>query len=122
MMTMRVLAIDRDRASLERLAGICRHYGAAFVGSQDLCEGLRWLNLSPVDMIFCDVAFLRDGRGNRFTMRDEEHTPLLVATVGENSLQTEASIRQLGLYYYLVKPFDQDEIGTLLASAERALA
>jgi DNA-binding NtrC family response regulator len=118
---MRVLAIDQDRASLEQLASVCREHGAAFVGSQDLCEGLRWLNLSPVDMIFCDVAFLRDGLGNRFTMRDEERAPLLVATVGENSLETEASIRQLDPYYYLLKPFDHDEIGTLLASAERAL-
>jgi DNA-binding response OmpR family regulator len=118
---MRVLAIDHDRASLEQLASVCGEHGATFVGSQDLCEGLRWLNLSPVDVIFCDVAFLRDGRGNRFTMRDEERTPLLVATVGENSLETEASVRQFGLYYYLVKPFDRAEIGTLLASAERTL-
>ena len=118
---MRVLAIDQDRSSLEQLAGLCRRHGAAFVGSQDLCEGLRCLNRSPVDLIFCEIAFLRDSQADQLTTRDEEHSPLLVAMAGKNNLETETSIRQLGLFYYLLKPFDSVELASLLASAESAL-
>jgi len=119
--TVRVLAIDQDRSCLEQLAALCRRHGVAFVGSRDLTDGLRWLNLSPVDVIFCDVAFLRESHGSRLAMGAHEGDPLLVATVGANNLETEASVRQLGVFYYLLKPFDGEEIQSLLASAENAL-
>lgn len=54
-----VLIIDQDRVAVEELRVACRERGAATVGAENLCEGVRVLLSEVVSLIVVDAALLR---------------------------------------------------------------
>lgn len=71
----RVLVIDQDRATRERLGLACLGQDVAVALAENVCEGVRMLLSLPVSLIVVDAAALR--------LTPREHTALFARVAPE---------------------------------------
>ena len=107
----RVLVIDQDSATTRRLGLACleRGIGAVFAGT--VCEGVRVLLTTPVDLVVVEGAALRLTPRELATLfeRVAPGTPGVVAVRPEASLDARVALELAG-FRVLAKPVSVEDL------------
>lgn len=78
-------------------------------------DAVRMFIKKPYDLVLMEVL-LPDMKGEELISRLKELSPNLwiVAVTGKNSREMEVRIRERGILYYMVKPFETENFKSLL--------
>jgi DNA-binding response OmpR family regulator len=108
----RVLVIDQDSATTTRTVGLaCLQRGIGVAFADNVCEGVRLLLETVVDLVLVDVAALRltaREMANLFE-RVAPGVPLVVAVRPETSLDTGVALELAG-FRVLTNPVTVEEL------------
>lgn len=111
----RILAVDDDPRTLESLRIIFENRYEFFTapGGQ---EALETLSRKSVDLVFLDVNMPGGISGLEVLKRikDSGENIQVVMVTAENSVKTAVEAMKLGAWDYIVKPFEPDEILTVV--------
>jgi DNA-binding response OmpR family regulator len=108
----RVLVIDQDSATTTRTLGLaCLQRGIGVVFAGNVCEGVRLLLETVVDLVLVDVAALRLTPREMATLfeRVAPGVPLVVAVRPETSLDTRVALELAG-FRVLTRPVTVEEL------------
>jgi len=108
----RVLVIDQDSATTTRTLGLaCLQRGIGVAFADNVCEGVRLLLETVVDLVLVDVAALRLTPREMATLfeRVAPGVPLVVAVRPETSVETRAALELSG-FRVLTKPVTVEEL------------
>ena len=88
-------------------------YRAEWVTAGDMA--LKRMEAQRFDLILLDI-YLPDGPGYRLIPDLKRINPKvhIVAMTGHNSRQLEMKVRRQGITYYMIKPFDIDQLKSVL--------
>ncbi len=94
----RVLMIDQDRATRERLGLDCLGHDVGVALAENLCEGVRVLLSLPVSLIVVDVAALRLTTREVAVLFDRvaPGVPVVVTLATEAALETRVALELAG--------------------------
>jgi DNA-binding response OmpR family regulator len=112
---MKVLVIEKD----DSLAGLLKALLASWGHEARLCskgkEAVQIFRARHYDLVLMEVL-LPDMNGDELISRLKEFSPgaRIVAMTGNNSREMEARIRERGILYYMVKPFETENFRSLL--------
>ncbi len=106
---MKVLIIDDDDGIRWLLSRILKEEGFTVTEASTLTDGLAH---PLVDLVFLDV-FLPDGNGME-ALADQAFSSPVVMLTAETTFDHAAQAYQLGALEYLPKPFDVNEVRTLV--------
>ena len=107
----RVLVIDQDSTATTRTLGLaCLQRGIGVAFADNVCEGVRVLLETVVDLVLVDVATLRLTPRELATLfeRVAPRVPLVVAVRPETSLDTRVALELAG-FRVLTKPVTVEE-------------
>ena len=107
----RVLMIDQDRATRERLGLDCLGRNVGIALAENLCEGVRILLSLPVSLIVVDAAALR------FTTREHADlfervapgVPVVVTVAAEAALETRVALELAG-FRVVTRPVTAEDL------------
>ena len=108
----RVLVIDRDSTTTTRTLGLaCLQRGIGVAFADNVCEGVRVLLETVVDLVLVDVAALRLTPREMATVfeRVAPGVPLVVAVRPETSLDSRVALELAG-FRVLTKPVTVEEL------------
>ena len=108
----RVLVIDQDSATTTRTLGLaCLQRGIGVAFADNVCEGVRLLLETVVDLVLVDVAALRLTPREMATLfeRVAPGVPLVVAVRPETSVETRVALELSG-FGVLTKPVTVEEL------------
>ena len=107
----RVLVIDQDSATTRTLGLACLQRGIGVVFADNVCQGVRLLLDTMVDLVLLDVAALRLTPREMATLFDRvaPGVPLVVAVRAETSLERRVTLELAG-FRVLTKPVSVDEL------------
>ncbi len=88
-------------------------YRAEWVTAGDMA--LKRMEAQPFDLILLDI-YLPDGPGYRLIPDLKRINPKvhIVAMTGHNSRELEMKVRRQGITYYMIKPFEIDQLKSVL--------
>jgi DNA-binding response OmpR family regulator len=94
----RVLMIDQDRVTRERLGLDCLSHDVGVALAENLCEGVRVLLSLPVSLIVVDVAALRLTTREVALLLDRvaPGVPVVVTVPAEAPLETRVALELAG--------------------------
>lgn len=118
---MSVLVIDDDRRVRESLASLVEERGYNVFQAEDGNSGLALLHKEPVDIVLADLKMpgLSDMSLVR-EVRNQFPNLLIICITGYGSVRGAVEAIKEGVYDYLTKPLDPDELLlTLDRAAER---
>ncbi|HXD98130.1 MAG TPA: hypothetical protein VN646_16395 [Candidatus Acidoferrum sp.] len=94
----RVLVIDQDRATRERLGLDCLGHNVGVALAENLCEGVRLLLTLPVSVIVVDAAALRLTTREHALLFDKvaPGVPIVVTVAAEASLESRVALELAG--------------------------
>ena len=94
----RVLLIDQDRATRERLGLDCLGHNVGVALAENLCEGVRLLLTLPVSVIVVDAAALRLTTREHALLFDKvaPGVPIVVTVAAEASLESRVALELAG--------------------------
>jgi DNA-binding response OmpR family regulator len=94
----RVLVIDQDRATRERLGLDCLGHNVGVALAENLCEGVRVLLTLPVSMIVVDAAALRLSTREHALLFEKvaPGVPIVVTVAAETSLESRVALELAG--------------------------
>jgi signal transduction histidine kinase len=114
----RVLVVDNDAGTASTLGAVLRHDGwsAQVVSSGE--QALQALAKGPFDLLLADLDE-SDPHGRAILEKAQEAIPEITIVVMTGYATLESALRALrqGVYDYLVKPVDVDELRITLARA-----
>jgi len=108
----RVLVIDQDSATTTRTLGLaCLQRGIGVAFADNVCEGVRLLLETVVDLVLVDVGALRLTPREMATLfeRVAPGVPLVVAVRPETSVETRVALELSG-FRVLTKPVTVEEL------------
>ena len=107
----RVLVIDQDRATRERLGLACLGQNVGVALAENLCEGVRTLLSLSVSLIVIDAAALRLTAREHVTLfeRVAPGGPVVVAVTPETPLESRVGLELAG-FRVLSKPVAVEEL------------
>jgi DNA-binding response OmpR family regulator len=107
----RVLVIDQDSATTRTLGLACVQRGIGVVFADNVCQGVRLLLDTVVDLVLLDVAALRLTPREMATLfeRVAPGVPLVVAVRPQTSLELRVTLELAG-FRVLTKPVSVDEL------------
>lgn len=116
---MRVLVVEDHEDTREVLVRLLEHWGFSVASAETLQNGLDVLQGQPFDAIVSDIA-LPDGTGyalvNAAKKRDADI--LAIALSGYSSASDKRIGRMCGFDYHLTKPFDCQQLRSILIDSE----
>ena len=122
-MTKRVLVVEDDEAVSHMIAQILRAEGYESTAAAEGRSALAMLRSNPFDMVILDVMLPgMDGISILKSIREEpalNGVPVLMLSAKTDDATTWAGWRA-GCDYYMTKPFDPDELLTILKRLEPA--
>ena len=107
----RFLVIDPDRAAAQQLGLSCLEHGVGAVLAEGLCDGVRALLSTAVDVVVVDASALRLTPREHATLfeRVAAGVPVVVTVRPEVGLDTRVTLELAG-FRVLAKPVAIDEI------------
>src|SRR5262245_8167811 len=107
----RVLVIDQDSTTTRTLGLACLHRGLGVVFADNICQGVRVVLDTPVDLVPLDVAMLRVTPREVATVFDRvaPGVPIVVAVRAQTSLELRVRLELAG-FRVLTKPLNVDEL------------
>jgi two-component system response regulator HydG len=113
-----VLVIDDESAILDTLRILLKKEGFEVATAQGGKEGLEQIRAGEHDMILSDVRMPQvTGIDILQASRDQDPMTPVILMTAQASLQTAISAVNQGAYYYLQKPFANDELVAILRRA-----
>jgi DNA-binding response OmpR family regulator len=112
---MRILLVEDHHDTREVLSRLLTHWGFDVATAENLQRGLAQLDAQPVDAIVSDIG-LPDGTGyalvNEVRRRGKDVLAIALSGFGF-ATETQVS-KQSGFDYHLTKPFDCQQLRSLL--------
>jgi len=107
----RVLIIDQDAEAAQRLALGCFDKGIAVVIAETVCEAVRTLAATPVDLIVADLDRFRLGVAEQAAVfeRVAPGVPVMVTVGPTLSLERRAAL-ELGGFCVMPDPVEPDDV------------
>ena len=119
---IRILVLDDEesiRWVIEKTLGDAG-YQMHFAASAE--EAVLLMEHQPIDLALVDIHLPGDD-GWSFLQRQQSRFPNLLVTIitGQSTMQNAVTAMKLGAFDYLIKPFDIDEIESLVERAVQAI-
>jgi two-component system nitrogen regulation response regulator GlnG len=119
---IRILVLDDEesiRWVIEKTLGDSR-YALHFADSAE--EAIRLMEHQPIDLALVDLHLPGDD-GWSFLQRQQPRFPNLLVTIitGQSTMHNAVRAMKLGAFDYLIKPFDIDEIESLVERAAQTI-
>lgn len=113
---MNVLIVDDEALQRELLVKVVEGAGHQVAEAADAAEALERVQLQHFDLFLLDV-FLPDMTALELipAIKDEHPDARIVTLTGQSSRELERQLRELGISYYMAKPFQRAELESLLA-------
>lgn len=107
----RVLVIDQDRAATQALGLACLDRDLGIVIAENLCEGVRVLLSTPVDLIVVDAAEMRLTAREMATLFDRvaATVPVVVAIKSPAALDQRVTLELAG-FRVIEKPVAVEDL------------
>lgn len=114
----RILVVDSDAATASTLGAVLRHDGWDVQVGPDTTVALAALGEGPFDVLLIDLD-AHDPQGQAVVERAQQTIPAttVVVLTGYATLESALQALRRGVYDYLVKPVDVDELRITLARA-----
>ena len=112
---MDVLVVEDDGAGVSNLTQRIREWGYRVENADTGKDALEKVRKKQFDLVLLDI-FLPDGKGHKLIPRLKELCPRIgiIAMTGYNSRKLEMEVREQGILYYMIKPFDTKYLKELL--------
>lgn len=107
----RLLLIHQDAATAQRMALRCLDKGVAVVIAETVCEAVRTLATTPVDLIVADFDRLRLGLRDQAALFDHvaPAVPVVVAVSPSVPLERRAALEIAG-FRVMPSPLEPDDV------------
>lgn len=117
---MEILVVMPDETSAERIFKGIREQGHTVMLTGTIAGAVDRISRHPVDLSFIHLC-LPGGKGLALIGHMKKCFPEIpvVAMTNSNSRLLEFSARKLGVIYYMVEPFESDEIETIVNHLSR---
>ena len=108
---IRILFIDQDRVSAQKLGLECLERGVGIVMAENVCEGVRTLLSEMVSFIAVDAALLRLTPHEHARMFDHvaPGVPVVVVTRPDTPLESRVALELAG-FRVLVRPITVEDL------------
>lgn len=117
---MNVLVVEDDVSTAFSLKSSIEGWNHDVETLETWGEALKMAKVKKFDLALLDI-FLPDGRGHRLIpqLRSLNHNIGIITMTGYNSRNLEQEVRQQGISYYLIKPFDLEILKDILDHLEK---
>ena len=117
---MDILVVEDDIDVSSVLTETIQHWGYSAENADTCKDALGKVKQKRLDLILLDI-FLPDGKGHRLIPQFKELWPDvgIVIMTGYNTREMEREVRELGILYYMVKPFETKSLKELLDHISR---
>jgi DNA-binding response OmpR family regulator len=107
----RVLMIDRDAATMQRLGLACLGRGVAVAMAENLCAGVRVLLSTPVSLVVVDQELLHFTPSENATLfaRVAEGVPVTVVVRPDTPVETRVALEVQG-FRVLTRPVSLEDV------------
>lgn len=113
-MSKRILAIDDDRDFLKLIKTLLEPEGYELEFAMSGRQGLQKALANPPDLVLIDVMMPElNGPETVKKMKADSRTdkiPVIMITALDKKEYVKAALFKLGVQYYIVKPFDPEEL------------
>jgi DNA-binding NtrC family response regulator len=112
---MNILIVENDIAFASVLTESIQAWGHNPEKSNTGKDALKKVRQKRFDLVLLDI-FLPDCKGHELIPQFREMCPdiVVITMTGYNSRELEWEARQKGILYYMIKPFDMNELKVLL--------
>ena len=112
---MNILIVEDDVAVASVLTESIQHWGYSAENADTCKDVLDKVKQQKFDLILLDIL-LPDGEGHRLIPQLKELWPKvgIIAMTGYNTREMEREVREQGILYYMIKPFDPGALKELL--------
>jgi DNA-binding response OmpR family regulator len=112
---MRILVVEDDAPLADFMRALLKSWGYEAQHCAKGKDAVRMFVTNPYDLVLMEVL-LPDIKGEDLISRLKDLSPdtWIVAMTGNNSREMEARIRERGILYYMVKPFETENLRSLL--------
>ena len=112
---MNILIVEDDVAVTSVLTETIQRWGYRAENADTCKDALKKVKQKRFDLILLDI-FLPDGEGHRLIPQFKELLPDvgIVTLTGHNTRELEMEVREQGILYYMVKPFETKSLKELL--------
>jgi CheY-like chemotaxis protein len=113
---MKVLIVDDEALQLEVLGKLVRAWGHSTVQAINGKQALERTERNSFDLFMLDV-FLPDMTAIELIPRIKAMQPgaRIITLTGQSSRELERRLRELGISYYMAKPFQRAELESILS-------
>lgn len=112
---MKVLVVDDDPKIAAYLKSLLTRMEceAMVAGTGD--EAMQFFEKQPADLVLLDL-FLPDCRGDELIPEFRRRWPdvQVITMTGYNSEELERAVRSIGVVYYMIKPFEVENLKLLI--------
>ena len=112
---MNILIAEDDVAVASVLTESIQHWGYSAENADTCKDVLDKVKQKRFDLILLDI-FLPDGEGHRLIPQLKELWPKvrIITMTGYNTREMEREVREQGILYYMIRPFDPMVLKELL--------
>ena len=112
---MDILIVEDNVGGISNLTQRIREWGHSAENADTCKDALDKVKQKRFDLILLDI-FLPDGEGHRLIPQFKELLPDvgIVTMTGYNTRELEMEVRQQGILYYMIKPFETKSLKELL--------
>ncbi|MBW2332494.1 MAG: response regulator, partial [Deltaproteobacteria bacterium] len=112
---MDILIAEDNVGGISNLTQRIREWGHSAENADTCKDALDKVKQKRFDLILLDI-FLPDGEGHRLIPQFKELLPDvgIVTMTGYNTRELEMEVRQQGILYYMIKPFETKSLKELL--------
>ena len=112
---MEVLVAEDDTAGVSDLTQRIREWGHRVETAHTCKDALEKVKQKRFDLILLDM-FLPDGKGYQLIPQFKKVCPDIgiIAMTGRNTRELERKVREQGIWYYMIKPFETEHLKSLL--------
>lgn len=116
----KILIVDDDKAIRLMLRRLLERHGYACTQASDVRQARRIITDEDFDLILSDIQMPGESGLEliRYVTSEYPDTAVVMVTVIENQ-KTARSVLEMGVYGYILKPFDENQILISIANAMR---
>lgn len=113
---MKVLIVEDDRLQAETLKQMIQAWGHEVEAVDTGCKAVLAVKEHVRDLFLLDV-YLPDGSAMELIpmLRAIQPDARIITLTGQSCRELELSLRELGISYYMAKPFQREELYSILA-------
>jgi len=117
-MTRKLLIVDDEQSLLDLLEILFQDQGHKVLTARSMAEAREILHKTRPDLVLCDIM-MPDGNGLDLLaeIRQQDDPPPVLMMTAYTSTRSAIEATKLGAYYYISKPFDNEDLKVLVEKA-----